>query len=494
MNFKTTLKLLISATLHLTSFSSLAVIDFNESPMTENTLLETINTSQISKLDQVPALLPNGLLINFVLKHGLKIKGPRGHLVEHDVSQSSDPELPRVILFDERSGASLSYNGGGKNHKGEQQTHGERLDVLTFDHKHKQFKLNAITFTQHTPGHVGFDDLSQYKKNDQCLRCHGPHQRPIFSMYPDWPTFYGSDNDELLNQNKKQQRDEYKNYRQFLTEAGTNHPRYTPLYSESRLQKYFNRSLQWYPSFPYRPNLSGNIENPSRAFAYRPGLRMGILYNRLTAVQVAELIKTHRNYQEYKEYFLFNLLQCRWSSSQKANSWLKKVESEIQQKTQTRSGQLLDYRQNLALFGLRVNDVDIRYSYNHSGYKRKSQNDRARNVMDVGYINGGRYFNSYFDGSATMDELLSFQIYSDLINRNKLSRQLVTPRGLIAKYGRRTQRMKLDRAFFEQMDQFSKWIPIAYPRSLGSAHHREGYPRRFQQQHNRLCRELEKML
>ena len=484
---------LLSSVLFL-SFSVHAIIDHAEEPMTAQLLLEVTNQSQVTEMDDLPGVLPDGFLINFILKHGIKEVGPRGHLVEKDVSQSSDPELPRAVIFDERSGFSISYNGGGLNKKGQKQSHDQRLDVLSFNDQTKQFKLDAITFHGHNPGQVKYDKIASYPERDQCTRCHGPRQRPIFSMYPDWPTFYGSDNDELLDRRKRHQVREYRDFQDFVRNTVPNNKRYTPLFSNERSRKYLNRSLRWYPSFPYRPSLEGNLEHPSRAFSFRPGLRMGILYNRLMAQHIAEIITKHERYEEYGEYFLFNLLQCHWQNHDKRDHWLSKISTVINGEVLTRSGGLLDYRQNLSIFGLRVNDVDMRFSYNHSGYERKSNRDQVKDVMGVGYV-GERYFNSYFDGSATIDELLSYQLYSDMLQKGLRVR--LTPRSLVGKYGRRRQRMALDRDFFEQMDAFSQWIPIAYPRepmNLGREHHREGYPRRFRHQHTRLCNALENRL
>lgn len=46
--------------------------------------------------------------MNFVLKHGIKRKGERGHLNETKVSQSADPQRRLTIIYDERSGFIVS--------------------------------------------------------------------------------------------------------------------------------------------------------------------------------------------------------------------------------------------------------------------------------------------------------------------------------------------------------------------------------------------------
>ena len=75
----------------------------------EPQLNSLVKTNKVKELDELAAKLPQELRLNFVLKHGVKRQGERGHLVETKVSQSSDPDLPRVILWNERTG--FSRNG-----------------------------------------------------------------------------------------------------------------------------------------------------------------------------------------------------------------------------------------------------------------------------------------------------------------------------------------------------------------------------------------------
>src|SRR6185369_5906256 len=118
-------------------------------------------------------------------------------------------------------------------------------------------------------------------------------------------------------------------------------------------------------------------------------------------------------------------------------------------------GGLLDYRQALALFGLEVRDIDIRYSYDHPGYANE---DATGKPMEVGYI--GRYFNAYFDGSATIDELLAARIHEDLARDRPKLREAATRHGLTSKYQHLAERFRYDEAFFRQMDRWGEWIPI----------------------------------
>ena len=114
--------------------------------------------------------------------------------------------------------------------------------------------------------------------------------------------------------------------------------------------------------------------------------------------------------------------------------------------------------------------------------------------MEVGYIDG-TYWNSYFDGSATIDELVAMHLFEKLSADpafKDIASLVPNPDGLEVKYSRLTERFAFDKSFFQEMDRKGRWIPIPYPRAkLDSVHHREGYPERFASQHAALCGALQ---
>lgn len=465
---------------------ALAYIDPSAAPMDHarvQAALAKVFPAMVTTLDQLPAVLPEDFRMNFVLKHGIKRNGPRGHLIETKVSQSADPLLPRVILWDERSGYTLSYNGGGR-----EQTAAQRLDVLRFDATAKTFHLEKVDFPLAQPGPLPFT-----AQGTDCLSCHGPSGRPIFSMYPDWPSFYGSDNDELLDADKEVQRRELADFQAFLNQTAGTHPRYRPLFDAKAIQK--RLGVKRYTTFPYRYELELDQDDPSRAFAFRPGLRLGILYNRQMAQHLMAKLQTHKNFPRMGKFFLYNLLQCGPVSADlsKARAEVKRAVTEAQRlgvRAGLKNDVLMDYRAMWSLVGLKLNDVDIRYSYNHEGF---NNTDATNNIMGVGYI--GNYFNAYFDGSATIDELLAAQLFSYFSARHPGLAQLpIQLRGLTEKYGRFSARMRFDAPFFNSMDSISKWIPIPYPQVIAAEHHREVFQSRFTDQHRALCGTLEGML
>lgn len=457
-------------------------VDPKSPPMDNLRLQDQVNKLKpgLKNLDELPAILPEEFRLNFVLKHGIKRVGPRGHLVETRVSQSADPGLPRAILWDERNGYTVSFNGAGPG-----QLAGHRLDILRFHASTKKFQLEQVDFPLKKPGKLVFT-------TSDCLTCHGPQGRPIFSMYPDWPAFYGSDNDEMLADTEAQ-RAELSDYAAFMSDAAANHPRYRPLFDEAVLKR--RLKIEHYPTYPYRYELALEQDDPSRAFSFRPGLRLGLLYNRQMAQHLTARLRAHKNFPKLGKFFLYNLLQCAPVSTDagKTLAQYQRALSEIKTLTNTtpasRTKTLLDYRAMWGLMGLGLNDVDIRFSYNHSGYQNT---DATQDVMGVGYI--GDYFNAYFDGSATIDELVAGQLYEYYSARHPGLRGLVNLRGLSGKYERFTQRMAFDGEFFKEMDKSSRWIPIPYPRQLADVHHREVYQTRFTEEHGKLCQALEGML
>lgn len=471
--------------LALVTHSSFAYIDSTVPPMSHERLQQASNAyfpALITNLDQLPGILPEDFKLNFVLKHGIKREGPRGHLFETKVSQSADPLLPRAIVWDERNGYTISYNGGGIG-----QTAGQRLDVMSFDSKTKTFNLEKVDFPLTTGGVLHFTS-----KGTDCLSCHGPNARPIFSMYPDWPSFYGSDNDELLSVESEVQQRELADYTSFLNQTASTHPRYKPLYDNKVINK--RLKLKLYQTFPYRYELGTDQDDPSRAFAFRPGLRLGILYNRQMAQSLMEKIKQHPKFPRLGKFFLYNLLQCgtRSSDMKKSQNEISRAVTEARKlgsRTTLKNKTLMDYRSMWSLFDLKLNDVDIRFSYNHKGFENT---DATNNPMGVGYI--GNYFNSYFDGSATIDELMAAQLYSYYSERHPGLSEKASLRGLSEKYARFTERMKYDKNFFSSVDSMSLWFPIPYPSSLTAAHHREIYQNRFTEQLNNVCSTLEGML
>lgn len=474
------------------SLSSFAIVARDEAPFDINELVQLIQTNpNVTEMDQLIPLLPGPFRLNFTLKHGVKRIGQNGHLTEdlENKSLSADPLAPRAILWDERSGFTLSYNGGLPT-----QTFPNRLDMLSFDKTSKTFALNEINF----PIQPGQANVT----TSNCTTCHGANSRPIFAMYPDWPSFYGSINDELTDTNNIVQQKELSDYKQFVASAHQNN-RYAPLYDNANFQKYMHdvngNSVSLYPTFPYRQNVSTVPGEVSRAFTFRASLRLGIILHRLHVQMIAQKIMSHPNYAKYNRFFTFNTMACpvKPATLPKLQAYQKDLQKLLGAPIKVRANNLIDYTQALAIFGLRLQDTDMRYSATHpTGYANPSVDiTQPQHIMEFGYIDG-YYFNSYFDGSATFDELLSAVLVKNLSASNPGLNNPAIYRNLTEKYN--TERFKaryaFDKEFFAEADAKGNWIAMPVPKLIFEPHHRETFGPELRQHYLNVCGQLEKSL
>jgi len=592
-------------------------------------LLNLINNIQPTvgdqvQLDQVPAKLSKEFRANFMLKYGQPMKadgqkmasrpGARGHKPEEDIEGMgihASPSSPRVYVFDPKTGQTISYNGGAKNQVGS-----STLDLMTFEEKTSSFHFGKIDF----PISKGKAVL----KSNTCVACHGgaagEKQRPIFSMYPDWPRFFGSDNDELklgrdfpteasipkaadslTKQRIQLQQMEWTFFEYFKKQILPGNKRYEPLFDVNAFNVHGYQDLKGnkvamsdYEEYPYRPdaedvkadgsNAKLDKSDPSRAFARRAGLRFNLLQSRLLVRQVVDQITKHSNFKEYGNFFVYNMMRCAPESLYAATGGNRQIRSEKIQKLYEKwspklsatlkavadqgvikykywdnnwkysaanqsplldegsfnmkeglkfIGQdkvLLEYGQNLALFGLKINDVDMRFTYYHEDYRPSKAFRTYKNIpegaMQVGYLED-TYFNSYNDGSTTMDEHLTSRMLAALAKQTsaehsfkdksgklkakvtlaeylKFKRPLIA-RGLLDKYSGEDfeKRLVTDRVFFKRMDELSTWFSLPYPYKAGDQgkstsfielHHRAPFHSGYREAYDEVCKYLEAQL
>lgn len=507
--------------------------------------------------------IPMHVQQNLTLKRGNNIPkrlvgplGPHGHRVGGE-SGSATPQQPRVFVWDEKTGFTASWNSGNPKH-----TAHDRIDLYDFDFKTKTHRLEAWF-----PGKGMVDARFKDASNSACVDCHGASQRPIFPMYPDWPQFYGEFNDEMssydekakaLRSDLKQMANEFQpieeeKYFKFINEEAIANARYSLLYAVKPRPIPGERPN---PYYPFRPRTTTSpFSDVSRAFYYRPNLRLGVMYNRLTALQIFEKIKKSPIYEKYPDVIFYSLMDCNWDAegTSKAGQELRKhilgkllAEAQSQPKLKSinlRGAQFPDgkylnkdfseagysqipYEDLLALLDLKIEDVDIRFQTNatfkvQSGYgvfdpKAFYHTD---NAMDIGYIKdkyqmnpicddkgkpcnfsykgtymeGLKYFNSYFDGSATTNELLAAQMLLHLTTdadkdsesasikavRSSLKTKIKNPTSyfetLQKKYSRFAKRLSLDREFFKKMDLIGPWIQLPFSPDMLNVQNREPF-------------------
>lgn len=564
----------------------------------------------VLRISDVIARLPGRFRRSFTLKHGVAQSKLRGHPpASRRLSTSADLDFPRVLMWDEVSGFSISFNGGlvASDGTGREQSAANRLGILTYDDKTHAFELWALDIPlEKKDGAWRAEPYRITEGKDRCKRCHGPRSRPIWPMYPDWLGFYGSDNDELTKGTAHQTLErEFHGYVRECVAAretdattckklaararkrakttgprkGRSHAdrsdtrrRYATLFDASmtrHLHEVFTAldhqairafllaraagdskrpakarlgaatlaiargtdatalqawlGLEVHASFPYRPNHAGQLAEASRAFFHRPNSRLGFLYNRLNARNLMEAIRAHPSYREHPELITFAFMDCSWADTPGAtwaNAYAKlaataKAELARRKMALPPAGSgdnRILYPALLATVGLALRDVDIRFSYGNRRFApfdaSYTEPTMAATPMSLGYIayrakdhnrsvNGAtRYFNSYFDGSASLDELLVAHMLADLAAADPVYADLYVLNSLYEKYAAVTSRWALDAAFLTQMDAVSKWFPLPYPNHLFHVHHRQSFKQRRDRkvqlaaQHRAVCQRL----
>jgi hypothetical protein len=334
------------------------------------------------------------------------------------------------------------------------------------------------------------------------------------------------------------------------------HPRYAPLFDpEAYAMHGFKEPNSEYRAYPYRsdveqPGVDLNASDVSRAFTRRAGLRFNLLFSRLHVQEVVKRIVSHKRFSQFGPLFVYNLMRCGPESGDKTEvirKWQERLTAALSEVASSQEieytrwnpaeldeskrlivtghfalpsggltlrerGSLLDYGQNLALFGMKINDVDMRFTYHHPAYDpENAYNDlKPDRVMAVGYL-AHSYFNAYNDGSTTMDEHLVSNLLQELARSDKTlaaylkKRGPYAIRGLLNKYSGDTfkDRLVFDREFFTQMDSYSKWFSLPYPFEKGdkddhnsffNLHHRAMFSPNYRESYDGVCGILERKL
>lgn len=509
-----------------------------------------------TRLGEVLAALPVSFRKNFTAKHGLALDGPRGHAFEDiekivgpsiaATGQSATPDFPRVLMWDEATGFTISFNGGAAG-----QTGGDRLDLMRYDRDADAFELWALDLPLSRP----LQPYQPHTPSDDCSFCHGPHGRPIWPMYPDWPGFYGSDNDELTTDEAPQlmEREHWAHFRRCIAapgpagtgsdcsaEAGDGRDRFSTLFADAmasdlrerwpttereQIGRYVedkphavvaaSRATAWtnedatadwlglrtHPTFPYRPDHAHEAAEPSRAFFHRPNLRIGVLYNRLLARAVARRLRDDPVFDAHAPLVVASIMDCPWpedTRSTRRAAQAALLEAGKERLAGVSSAKAdgtanLPYPIVLATLGLKVRDVDMRFSYPNPRFDRAEDLSApwaaAETPMDVGYIayaakdmygfsESDAYFNSYFDGSATFNELFVALVLARFAGEDAALADVLELHTLQRKYEKLTPRWALDEVFFRSVDSLGAWFPLPYPRHLRELHDREPYAKR----------------
>lgn len=511
-------------------------------------------------LASVLARTPAAFRKNYTAKHGLPRPGERGHAYEEleafleppivATGQEATPNSPRTLMWDESSGFTISFNGAAEGQAG-----GGRLDLMGYDASQEAFELWALDLPLRDP----VAPYQPHTDTDDCAHCHGPDARPIWPMYPDWPGFYGSDNDVLEGSGSGELEGAAWSEFRGCVAAGScergrfgglfdprledelrggwplrsasaiaayarahprNVPETTPATFEDRQRLADWLDLRLHPRFPFRPDRGERTGDPSRAFFHRPNLRLGVLYNRLLARAWMARLSRDPVFVAHERFVALTVMDCGWGADVESR---RRVQSAFGRATSARLqthglsiGPDTDVRIPLLLAALggSVRDVDLRFSYPNPAYalvEDTAEAPLAPGPMDVGFIPyppgdpyaagaSKTYFNSYFDGTATFDELWAARMLERLAANDPALAAVFQPNTLGEKYARFVPRMALDERFFEQMDALGSWMPLPYPKPLRVIHDREPFYKRtggrarFIDPYLAVCRELRRGL
>lgn len=276
--------------------------------------------------------------------------------------------------------------------------------------------------------------------------------------------------------------------------------------------------LTLHEHFPYRPNHELQKSEASRALFHRPNLRLGALYNRLNSRRVMALMRKSPIYEPFKTLITFTLMDCSWRPSDAAArevvlgalrdaAGAKLSAAKMVLPTRDSNGKIL-YPALIASLGLSLRDVDIRFSHPNARFDSFDSDYNtptlAATAMDLGYIAYGPrdnnqasgsalYFNSYFDGSASLDELLVAQLLEELGGKYS---GLYKLNSFDFKFSDVASRFELDKVLFAKMDRLSRWFPLPYPKHLKAIHNRQAFLRKrggtypFRDQHTAVCGQL----
>jgi cytochrome c553 len=243
--------------------------------------LKALIGPNIKRIDDLIALLPQDLRQNFTLIYRSRSL--------HD----ADFVNPRALLFGEKSGLFLTFNGDSG------QRGYNKLEIMQYRSDSKTFDFKEIEFPEAPNGAVKF-----HEKPASCTLCHGKNGKPIWDSYAIWPGVYGSNDDMIsVGSNERNQ------FNLFLKNART-HPRYKELVINYSLAKQY-RLADWQPpagemfqAHPYR----GVLKDPD-TYRMRPNLRLSMLLANLNGERVAKLLIDSPESKKYPSAFRF-LSKC----------------------------------------------------------------------------------------------------------------------------------------------------------------------------------------
>ena len=311
----------------------------------------------------------------------------------------------------------------------------DAIEMFQFDSKTARFEFLRQVFPLSKTS-TGLPDFSP-KREASCLSCHGKDPRPIWAEYPSWSGVFGSDND-LLKAPEKTLFESFVSYAE-------NNLLYGALFPPD--------IRKGWPSYPYREE-TGPIAKIRNSATFRPNQRLGQLATRLNAARAMRLIRQSPNYRENIPALLYGFLGCNGNGIQQTPAALT------------------------SLAAISLLDLDLRVTF-----KAESQT--------IAELAEGP---SYFDGSASMNELIASKIFEDAVEFDKSYDEAYFPRGLFNKYKPGPRINMMDMALNIRMDGLGTWIPTPFRTEEVEKKHRELFNEDFRQNWENTCAFVKKRM
>ncbi len=233
-----------------------------QDPVSFEAISHLVESQGIQSIEELLPKLPKELLENYTLMH------------HSESAQGATPLNPRVILFSKNAKTIITFNGS------HEQEGFNRLEFAQWRDDLQRLEMRFIEF----PANKSSDKKAIISEVNptECTSCHRSEPHWFWNRYQFWPGAYG-ETDDFPEFNAE----EKVNYLKFREHA-IKHPRYKFLASK-------------YPMYPYQ------VSNSKRLLSRMPNARLGESISALNARRVLSIAKSSPLFPKYR-HFLASLL------------------------------------------------------------------------------------------------------------------------------------------------------------------------------------------
>ncbi len=288
--------------------------DCDERPIQIDEIVALANRPETKTVIQFLSSIPKDALQTFTFV-------PTTNSLQH---HKVDENWPRVLRMraDGKIAMSFVCNPASQDYGTVEILHFEETPKVGWQSVRLKFDNHELTFKGQTEnsfvgisaGNATASADRVVRQSPTCLNCHGvgPQRadlRPIFPAYPNWPGFYGSEDDTLFHGER-----ELSNFQQFKVVAQKD-----PCYSTLPWPKVIPPGYEYYPYHALtRPNSS---ENPYTNETYirdlkttnyhvRPNLKFTDTMSHLLARRLSARFSEQPDYQKVASLIAMETLEC----------------------------------------------------------------------------------------------------------------------------------------------------------------------------------------